>query len=872
MDINPKDFIDTQINNYRKAYPNYKLFYKILKKVLKTFVREITRDFVVFGRLKSVSELAESLMNAGDKALPLEYATDLCQVSVILRNASEVIALNELLHVSLKTIMPDSTESNWKDAPISNEHSKPGVRMIVQLPPEMEILNILKIKSTDKMNITFPPDIPQFKGEIFLRTNLERVGELLSFDKILEKGIQIPPNHKQEQDQILKLLELADKLINNFAGKLQEFESNYTYFPNDKIAVEIIKLKEILRFEPTNVEVAQRIARLALIIGDWTTVQTVLEQILLTPEWNNTPKLQTAAILRDLGIAICKLNGNSPFGKEFQIGQGNILTAIKINPRDSDAHAALGGTYRKQGKDRDAQDSYKKAVEVNPGDPYPLGNYLIYEIRNRGNLGPIESNRIKIEQAIEKRFSQAEVSADIPWAYFDLGIFYLFLGEVNRSILNYLLAMKLSVDPWMIKTALDGFNQLENVHDQIKGAYLIKRLLLLGLIFHPKLGLKDNKESAESISSLNKCMEIKYSFDKNPIFLIIGNSHNLPDINQKKYKEFFSKQFRTFITQFDDKFKNFKINIVSEGLKTGIGGIIGDLQASHPGKVKTIAYIPQLIPSSIPLDSRYTELIKTQGMDFSALEILQFWYDVYTSGVNPQDIKVIGVGGGAITGLALRMAIVFGAQIGLLVDSAGATSELIRNEIWSAQCVESKIANNARRAFKILMPNSSDLLNFLTRPFVSDLDIDNLRKVIIIDKTGVDIYVKNFAREPIEPTLLSGILTAIDNIAVEISAGQVLSIKCQNAFLTGGFSSNSQLKVMFLLFNYPNNSLEQKIVEFIRRIEKNRNIQQVYDAHQIIKSDDLDVKEIFKEIFGTEIMKFFSTEMLKILNDSPLKD
>ncbi len=865
METSRKEFINTQIKKYQAEYRNYETFRKIIKRILKILLREVTRDFVILGKVKSVSELAETLSTAGDRAIPIENYTDLCQIFVVLTNTNDVLALNELLHSCFK-IIPDSTEIDWKIA-TKSPGTHPSIRIVVQLPQELDLKNILRIKNPEQMKIAIPPDLPPLKGEIYLRTNLQHVGELLSFDKITGKGIQIPPSETQEQEQILKLLELADKLINNFAGKLQEYESNYTFFPSDKIADEIVKLKEILAFDPTNVGVAQRIARLALIIGDWASVQTVLEQVLHTPEWEKTPKMQTASILRDLGIAICKLNGNNPFGNEFKVGQGNIQTAIQINPRDSDAYAALGGTYRKQGKDQDAQESYKKAVEVNPGDPYPLGNYLIYEIRNKGNLSPVESNRLKIEQAIEKRIGQAEVSADIPWAYFDLGLFNLLLGDVNRSLLNYLMAMKSSADAWMIKTALDSFNQLEIVHDQIKGAYLVKRLLLLGIVFHPKVGLTEKNDQSNLLTSLKKCMEFKHTFEKNPIFLIVGNSSNLSDTYQKKYQDIFTKQFHTFITKFETKFKDFRINIVSDGSKTGIGGIVGNIQVAHPGNVKTIAYLPQLVPSTIPLDNRYSEVIKTQGTNFSILEILQFWYDVFSSGLKPQDIKVIGIGGGSITGLALRIALVFGAQVALFENSGGASNELMKNTQWSMQNLEGNKTNQSRRAFKILMPSSDDLCNFLTRPFVSDSDIDNLRKVMIITRAGIDLYVKNFANEPIESSLLSGILTAIDNVAMEISAGQVLSIKCQNAHLTGGFSSDMNFKVMFLLFNYPTSSLEQKIVQFIKRIEKKITAQKINQPGLVIPAEDPDLYAIFKDVFGPEILKFFSPEMLKILGD-----
>ena len=83
---------------------------------------------------------------------------------------------------------------------------------------------------------------------------------------------------------------------------------------------------------------------------------------------------------------------------------------------------------------------------------------------------------------------------------------------------------------------------------------------------------------------------------------------------------------------------------------------------------------PHLIPTHARVDDRYRELRQTAGHDFDALGPLQYWTDIVASGIEPGQVKLVGIGGGAIAAVEYRMALALGAQVAI-VEGSGRSAD-----------------------------------------------------------------------------------------------------------------------------------------------------------------------------------------------------
>ncbi|MCP4763163.1 MAG: tetratricopeptide repeat protein [archaeon] len=718
----------------------------------------------------------------------------------------------------------------------------------IRLPLKSDLYKKLDFKIDLKPNLT--EELMSLKAELRVCTFIQYGFETNIYDKFSKSHFEIPKPYLRELNRVSALFESADKSLNGLLKKMNIYESNYGAYI-DNITKEIERLEIGFREDKNNIDYAYKIAQLARNIRDWDKVRSLLEKVIKMEEWDKVPNIKSASILRDLGMAICKIC--DPSDKRYKEGQKYIESAIERNPNDSDALSALGTTYKKQNKESKAHKFYKRALEVDPGDPYSLGNYLIYEIQKRGNLDPISQNFDKIEKSIQKRLDQIEVYVDIVWAFFDIGTFSLFLGDTYRCLKSYIMAIRFSPDIELIKITLDTIDRTKNVHDQVEGIDFARHLLMMGIAFHPSRSNEKNREIYnEIIVELDKSMKIMEKNLEDSIVIFAGVTDAIV-----------GKKIQGYRDEFIESFKDFKGSIISGGTKRGIAGLVGDIQKHYPETIKSVGYLPKDMPEDIEIDKMYTRIHTTNGKDFSILEVLQYWYDILKSGIETGNIKLIGINGGKISALEFRMAIVFGAQVGILDESGRASSELIRNPWWierdqkghTLQMKQYKTIQ-PKRLFKVIKNKPREIQNFLTKPFIVDPDIENLRKLIFQDTRGVDIYQRDFSTESMDNSLLAGIISALDTIGKELNMGQTLSIKFKNGYLTGGFFPDMSLKIIFVLFGYPSEALEKKITSFILQLEKKlgKEIIRVCKTYEVLEYGS-GVEDILEDIFGSEILK-----------------
>ncbi len=475
MELEQRELYEEQINKYKKLRPLYKEFRKLLTQILKNLVRGTSSEFIIQDRVKTISSFANKIFNPEMKFTdPISEITDLYGMRIILPNISEMNGVCELIR------------DNFIYDIITNEETFEAASLghfqtyIIQLIPGLKLYSRLELE--------IPDQIFDLKAKIQIRTYLSH-GWAANQYKIFNKyQFKVPKPYQQELSRVKSLISIEDDALNNITKKMQDYESIYgAYMSNEKIRAEIERLDIVYNSDKENFDIGYRIAKLAMAINDMDKSIQILNDIIKSDIFKKVSEIELASVLRDLGISYHIKNKKQPTSPNFIKGQDYLKEAVQINPFDYNAWASLGGTYKNQDNFNKALECYKQALKVNPGDPYPLGNYLVLIIQQTGDLTHVERNHDMVLKAIEKRSRQIEVMVDMPWAFFDIGLFKLFLGNVNEALDYYLKGIRYSPDIWMIETTLETLNSLRIIEDKLKQFNLVRQILLLGMLFHPNV-------------------------------------------------------------------------------------------------------------------------------------------------------------------------------------------------------------------------------------------------------------------------------------------------------------------------------------------------------------------------------------------------
>jgi class 3 adenylate cyclase/tetratricopeptide (TPR) repeat protein len=380
-----------------------------------------------------------------------------------------------------------------------------------------------------------------------------------------------------------------------------------------------------------------------------------------------------ASILRTLGVATCKLHRDDPDAPEYRSGQAYLERAAALG--DADAIASLAGTWK--GIDEEmVRNLYRRASEIDPADPYPLGNLLEYEVKAAGDLSPLEGMRDRISAAIERCRQQAADGRNLPWAYFDLGKLGLLLGSTYQGLEAYAKAVDLSPAAFMVETSLASLQRLSAVADRVPGLEWCSDLLALAL--RAKFGVEDR--TGDIVVG--------------PVVILAGGTASEEGATMAAYRE-------TLL----DAFGGFRGTVISGGTGLGVSGLAGDLGERYSGAVRTVGYLPHIVPAGAEPDARYGELRRTVGDSFSPLEPLVYWDDLLRSGIRAQEVKMMGIGGGPVAAAEYAIGLALGATAGIIRGSGRAADAILSDEHWSS----------TRRLIP-LDPDPESLRSFLVAP------------------------------------------------------------------------------------------------------------------------------------------------------------
>ena len=642
VDRTSAKFIEEQTRLFVERISQYDQYAIILKSVLGQIAQKYSPLSIVQVRRKTIAGFAEKIHRKGGKYKdPLNEITDLCGGRIITQTVSEIKPICDYIEKHF--------EIDWKNSIDVSQRHKPAefgyrsVHYIIQLKPG-EFPN-------GDIQGAIPKNVYKLKAEVQVRTLLEHAWAGFTHDMSYKNAFKIPVKWERQLAAAAATLESVDASFIHIQTGLLDYGADYgAYKTEQQIRDDIRKLKIILKFDKRNLSVAQRIGKLAITLGDWKTAISTLKKYVST---KNQP------ILRDLGVALCKDNKKRSNSAEYRKGQRYLLQATQLNPYDADAFASLAGTWK--GKDeKKAREYYGRAFQIDPSNPYPLGNYLECELPGHKDIRLISLIRPVIERAIQRCHSQIEVNMNIPWAYYDVGKFNFLLGDTKNSILFYAKAIQSSMAPFMIETSVESLRRLSFVKKHLDSYDAVLKLFLVGR--QAKFPTASNKRKVREHASKS----LKPSWGK--VVIVAGSTQQ----NMKEYKQLLLKGF-----------ENFKGTVISGGTTAGISGLIGDLSKTLPDSVRTVGYVPKLKKVQSLLDHRYDEIYHSSGNDFGILEPLQYWADLLCSGVHPEEVKLLGIGGGRISAIEYRLALAFGAQVAILDQSGREADKIFQDEMWN---------------------------------------------------------------------------------------------------------------------------------------------------------------------------------------------
>jgi tetratricopeptide (TPR) repeat protein len=448
------------------------------------------------------------------------------------------------------------------------------------------------------------------------------------------------------------MLEQTDQSFSRIQSGLRTYAASYgAYLNEEQLKDEIGILESVLGCDPENADLAHRIGKLAMELGDWQKAIAIFTRYV---ETGYQP------ILRDLGVVLCKVNASDPDGELYKQGQRYLEIAGSPPYRDADALASLAGTWKKldEGKTREY---YRQAFEVDPTDPYAVSNYLVYEIIHQGDLTPASLMAPTLAAAIQRSHDQIDVGMNMPWAFYNLGIFHLLLGQPYESLSAYAKAIQLSSTDWMIETSLRLLEKLSAVQELIPGYEWVRRLIILGR------GVQFQEKS--SLEQIRQLATAKISSISGPVIIVAGGTS--ADFRAEEYHPLLLEGFR-----------DFHGTVLGGGTAAGVSGLVGEIQAAYPKAIATIGYVPAAFPAGTEKDSRYRQIRSTDGQDFSALESLQYWIDMISSGTSPAQVKLIGINGGEISAFEYRLALMLGARVAVIESSGREAARLFKDPYW----------------------------------------------------------------------------------------------------------------------------------------------------------------------------------------------
>ncbi|EGV16228.1 RyR domain-containing protein [Thiocapsa marina] len=504
---------------FKAVRPDYRLFAAIVERVLKRAAGELGISAIVQARVKELASFAEkTIRKQASYRDPVNSMTDLCGARVITESTDAIAPICAFIR---KHFLIDEANSEDTAARLGvGEFGYRSVHFIVALKPgeltediaavmaeqaqDPEVARIVarlhERRSHEECDGKSYAPGPKYRMEIQVRSLLQHAWASLYHDRVYKSAFNLPANLKRDLLRIAAVLEDADESFARAIAAVDGYREYFgTYLPPDRMGDELAKDRQVLAFDPGNLGLALKAARLAVSLerwadvveilepfvaawealpwpkpdGHWPTRSAALDAAIAAYESAKTPGDQRRAravlddlrdpramnLLLDYGIANWRLG-------ERAVARRDLLRATGLDLTSADAVIALAETRDEEGRRTPARLGYGKAFEINPDEPRAVRGFLQLTAEHDHDLGFVAPMRPTLAKAVQRCRERAALGIYLPWAHYDIGCFLLFLSRPFEALAAYARAVELSHTETPIETALDQARRLREALDE----------------------------------------------------------------------------------------------------------------------------------------------------------------------------------------------------------------------------------------------------------------------------------------------------------------------------------------------------------------------------------------------------------------------
>ena len=641
------DWLGQQIQQFREVRQRYDKLSVFLQECLAELCRQVGVEAIVSGRAKTLPSFAEKAIRKSAKYRdPIRQLTDLCGVRAIVETIADIEAIENIL--SKHFVIDQENSQDVAERLQIDEFGYRSVHYVLQLPKDQKRAFGKEVPNVVRMDEFHP-----MKAEFQIRTIAQHAWAAIGHDRLYKTTFIVPSTIRRESARLAAMLENVDQSFQAMVDSIDDYRNNYDAYLTKEQIEEEIELQTTLHSCLAGFEEFSKDAE-------------VIARKLSSLERGRGNKLQAAEMAQKISSQE-SAEGNVEFGKamlgqyqpddtQYQEGLERLVLAAQAG--NVEGMLELGQHYASRDK-HEAHKWFSQAYYTAPDNPGALSGFLDFRIERENSYATIPLLRPSLHKAAQKCRSLAAAGIALPQSFYQLAKFQLFLDKPYAALRAFARALQFTIEPDTIKSAIESLNRIGSVDQPLESIEWARTSLKLVRYF---------RSGDQSIRS-----ELKSEFDlashRNKQFVIIAGGTSLE----------FEGQIESYRKLLVSAFSEFDGVLIGGGTISGVSGIAGEITEVSSGRVFSIGYLPESTPVDVLPDSRYSELVKNVGANFSAKQPLQVWIDIMHAGVAPENIKVLAVSGGDITDWECRLAHALGAKVGVLRDSGGAASEIAGN-------------------------------------------------------------------------------------------------------------------------------------------------------------------------------------------------
>ena len=603
-------------------------------------------------RAKTIPSFAEKCLRKCHKYdEPVDQLTDLCGARIIVHTQEQVARISQFLE--------EHFEIDWANS------EDIGKRLKTSEFGYRSVHYIVTFKR-DAFPKDFPVEVPELlyggkdgmknpRAEVQVRTLLQHAWADIGHDLLYKSGVEAPEVWLRDYARFAAMLETADGVASGVHSRMRRFISSYgAYMTREQMDEELRLLKFVREHDPDNVRLAVRIGGVANAAERCQDAIDALEPFEASGD---------SDVLRELGIAYCGLSRCAPESPVYRHGQALLERASGDPDFGAPAQLELAASWRGVNDD-EARKAFGKAFEDDPDDPCALAGYLEYQIAYDRDLGAMTAAGPAVYAALETCDSRTRAAVDIPGGYFTAGFLHLLLDDGFAALDAYAKGLDLATVRHQVATALDSLRRVACVCRELEGHAWAVRLLELGLA--ARCG---DEAALEAVRALATPDAEPLS---EPVVLVAGGCDPTKSDQFERYREMLVRGFAEYCG-----------TVISGGTRTGVSGFVGDAAEQNPS-IHAISHLPRLLPLDAPVDPRYAEIRPIDDAGFTPMGPLQAWTDIIASGMDPANVRLLGINGGIISAAEYRIALALGATVALAEDSGREAARIMPDQRWGS--------------------------------------------------------------------------------------------------------------------------------------------------------------------------------------------